>query len=129
MDLPFHAGWIAICVPKDEAIRSRTIKGTMDVRRCGSALSTALVTTGLMDRGGPAPCRVALRDHCFELPTQSLEASSAISPSATAGTVQHTLVAGPRSQLDSYDYPETTPITLTESRQRVGPVRTASADL
>ncbi len=46
-----------------------------------------------------------LRDHCFELPGKTLEASKKIQDSVQAGQVTHKLTAGDNAKLELYDWP------------------------
>jgi len=46
-----------------------------------------------------------LRDHCFELPDDNLEAAKEIVNSVTAGTVSHKFKLGANSSLENYDFP------------------------
>jgi type VI secretion system secreted protein VgrG len=46
-----------------------------------------------------------LRDHCFELPSDNLEAVEPVLSSVQAGTVTHQLTVGPSSNLENYDFP------------------------
>jgi type VI secretion system secreted protein VgrG len=54
------------------------------------------------------PCKVTLRDHCFQLPESSLQASSAIPESVPAGARQHRLkhsvMRGGNEMLEDYDH-------------------------
>jgi type VI secretion system secreted protein VgrG len=51
------------------------------------------------------PGRFALRDHCFELPDDPLDASRPVPPTAQAGQVEHRLRPGPAERLEDYRYP------------------------
>jgi type VI secretion system secreted protein VgrG len=46
-----------------------------------------------------------LRDHCFELPDDNLEAVEPIAESVQAGTVSHKLKTGANASLENYDFP------------------------
>jgi type VI secretion system secreted protein VgrG len=46
-----------------------------------------------------------LRDHCFELPADNLEAAEPIAESVQAGTVTHKLKTGANASLENYDFP------------------------
>jgi type VI secretion system secreted protein VgrG len=46
-----------------------------------------------------------LRDHCFELPTDNLEAVQPIVETVQAGTVSHKFKVGANSSLENYDFP------------------------
>ncbi|HMF16089.1 MAG TPA: type VI secretion system tip protein TssI/VgrG, partial [Gemmataceae bacterium] len=46
-----------------------------------------------------------LRDHCFELPTDNLEAVQPITETVTAGTVDHKFKVGANASLENYDFP------------------------
>jgi type VI secretion system secreted protein VgrG len=46
-----------------------------------------------------------LRDHCFELPDDNLEAVEPITESVQAGTVTHKFKTGANSSLENYDFP------------------------
>ena len=49
--------------------------------------------------------RFTLRDHCFEAPGKSLEASQSAIDSVAVGTVTHKLQVAGNSRLEIYDYP------------------------
>ena len=49
--------------------------------------------------------KATLRDQCFELPGQNLEASQPTLESVTAGTVAHKLKVGGNDAFEIYDYP------------------------
>jgi type VI secretion system secreted protein VgrG len=49
--------------------------------------------------------KVTLRDSCFELPGQNLEATAAAQDSVRAGTVDHQVKLGASVGLELYDYP------------------------
>src|SRR5262245_42434073 len=51
------------------------------------------------------PGKVTLRDYCFELPSQDLEAKAPILESVTAGTVVHKLKLGSNGAMEVYEYP------------------------
>src|SRR5262249_30590262 len=46
-----------------------------------------------------------LRDHCFELPDDNLEAAEPITDSVQAGTVTHKFKVGANGSLENYDFP------------------------
>jgi type VI secretion system secreted protein VgrG len=46
-----------------------------------------------------------LRDHCFELPSDNLEAAEPIVESVQAGTVTHKFKTGANASLENYDFP------------------------
>src|SRR5437667_748371 len=46
-----------------------------------------------------------LRDHCFELPDDHLEAAKPITESVQAGTVSHKFKTSANSSLENYDFP------------------------
>ena len=46
-----------------------------------------------------------LRDHCFELPKDNLEAVQPITETVTAGTVDHKFKVGANASLENYDFP------------------------
>jgi type VI secretion system secreted protein VgrG len=46
-----------------------------------------------------------LRDHCFELPDDNLEAAEPIAESVQAGNVTHKLKTGANGSLENYDFP------------------------
>src|SRR5262249_29851523 len=49
--------------------------------------------------------KVTLRDHCFELPQQNLEAQKSIQESVAVGQVTHKLKLAGNDQLELYDFP------------------------
>src|SRR5205823_9806536 len=46
-----------------------------------------------------------LRDHCFELPTDNLEAVEPIAETVQAGTISHKFKTGANTNLENYDFP------------------------
>ncbi len=46
-----------------------------------------------------------LRDHCFELPDDNLEAVEPINDAVSAGTVSHKFKVGANASLENYDFP------------------------
>src|SRR5262249_19696668 len=46
-----------------------------------------------------------LRDHCFELPNENLEAVKPIVETVQAGTITHKFKVGPNANLENYDFP------------------------
>lgn len=50
-------------------------------------------------------CRVTLRDHCFELPGQTLETKALIARAVAAGSVPHQLATPDADRLELYEYP------------------------
>ncbi|HWY88104.1 MAG TPA: type VI secretion system tip protein TssI/VgrG [Gemmataceae bacterium] len=46
-----------------------------------------------------------LRDHCFELPNDNLEAAEPIAETIQAGTISHKLKTGANASLENYDFP------------------------
>src|SRR5262249_51020067 len=54
---------------------------------------------------GVASGGCTLRDHCFELPGQNLEAKQSIQGTVQVGSVTHPLRLGVNDKLEHYDYP------------------------